>query len=95
MVFDLPPEYEPIEKYQGTLGHKINHKFDSDSVFAPMESARYGILLPKLFWSTVRKNCSSDREKLLKFKAEGQEFAKFLRSLGQFIQTVKGQNNFW
>ena len=24
-----------------------------------------GILLPKLFWPTVRKNCSSDREKLL------------------------------
>ena len=23
-------------------------------------------------------NCSTDREKLLKFKAEGQEFAKFL-----------------
>jgi hypothetical protein len=43
----------------------------------------------------VRKNCSSDREKLLKFKAEGREFAKFLRSLEQFIQTVKGQNNFW
>jgi hypothetical protein len=32
----------------------------------------------------VRKNCSSDREKLLKFEAEGQEFAKFLRSLEQF-----------
>ena len=54
-----------------------------------------GILLPKLFWPTVRKNCSSDREKLLKFKAEGQEFAKFLRWLEQFIQTLKGQNNFW
>ena len=26
--------------------------------------------------------------------AEGQEFAKFLKSLQQFIQTVKGQNNF-
>jgi hypothetical protein len=26
-----------------------------------------GILLPKLFWATVRKNCSSDWEKLLKF----------------------------
>ena len=49
----------------------------------------------KLFWTTVRKNCSSDREKLLKFEAEGQEFAKFLISLEQFIQTVKGQNNFW
>ena len=54
-----------------------------------------GILLPKLFWPTVRKNCSSDREKLFKFAAEGREFEKFLRSLEQFIQTVKGQNNFW
>ena len=42
----------------------------------------------------LRKNCSSDGEKLLKFEAEGQEFAKFLRSLEQFIQTVKGNNNF-
>ena len=37
-----------------------------------------GILFLKLFWPTVRKNCSSDREKLLKFKAEGWEFSKFL-----------------
>ena len=43
----------------------------------------------------MRKNCSSDREKLLKFEAESRDFAKFLRSLEQFIQTVKGQNNFW
>ena len=41
------------------------------------------------------QNCSSDREKLSKFEAEGREFAKFLRPLEQFIQTVKGQNNFW
>ena len=56
---------------------------------------RNGILFRKLFWPTVRKNCSSDREKLLKFEAEGREFEIFLRSLEQFIQTVKGQNNFW
>ena len=43
----------------------------------------------------MRKNCSSDQEKLLKFEAEGRVFAKFLRSLEQFIQTVKGQNNSW
>ena len=43
----------------------------------------------------MRKNCSSDEEKLLKFEAEGREFAKILRSLEQFIRTVKGQNNFW
>ena len=54
-----------------------------------------GILLPKLFWPTVRIYCSSDREKLLKFEAEGWEFAKFFRSLEQIIQAVKGQNNFW
>ena len=41
-----------------------------------------------------KKNCSSDREKLLKLEGEGQEFAKFLRSVEIFIQTVKGQNNF-
>ena len=40
------------------------------------------------------QNFSGDQEKLLKFEAEGREFAKFLRSLEQFIQTVKGQNNF-
>ena len=43
----------------------------------------------------MRKNCSTDRETLLKLQAEGQEFATILRSLDQFIQTVKGQNNFW
>ena len=53
------------------------------------------ILLPKMFWPTVRKNCSSDREKLLKFEAESQDFSIFFRSLEQFIQTMKGQNNFW
>ena len=53
------------------------------------------ILLPKLSSPTVRKKRSSDREKLLKFEAEGREFAKFLRSLEQFIPTVRGHNNFW
>ena len=56
---------------------------------------RYGILFPKLFWPTLRKKCSSYWEKLLKFEAEGQEFAKCLKSHEQFIQAVKGQNNFW
>ena len=43
----------------------------------------------------MRKNCYTDRENLLKIEAEGQEFAKVLRSLEQFIQAMKGQNNFW
>ena len=54
-----------------------------------------GILLPKLFLPIVRKNYSSDREELLKFEAEGREFAKFLRSIEQFFRTMKGRSNFW
>ena len=50
-----------------------------------------GILLPKLSWPTVRKNCSSDREKLLKFEAEGRVVAKYLVFREQFIQTVTKQ----
>ena len=46
---------------------------------------RNGILLPKLFWATVRKNCSSDREKVSKFEAEGREYAKILRSVDRTI----------
>ena len=48
-----------------------------------------GVLLPKLFWPTVRKKCSSDREKLLQFEAECWEFANIWRLLKQFIQTVQ------
>ena len=55
---------------------QISKNFIKDRKFQ-----KNGILLPKLFWPTVRKNCPSDREKLLKFEAEGREFAKFLRSL--------------
>jgi hypothetical protein len=50
-----------------------------------------GILLPKLFWPIV---LFSDWEKRLKIEAEGQEFAKFLRSLEQCIQAMNGQNIF-
>ena len=53
------------------------------------------ILLLKLFWPTVRKNCFKDGEKLLKFKGKGCKFAIFLRSLEQFTQKVKDHNNFW
>ena len=71
---------------------KLTKDYCGSSVFLVKDP---GILLPKLFWPTVRKNFSSDREKLLKFEAEGREFGKFLRSQEHFIQTVKGQNNFW
>ena len=54
---------------------------------------RLGILFPKLFWPSMRKNCSSEREQLLIFEGECWEVANPLRSLEKFIQTVKGQKN--
>ena len=37
----------------------------------------------------LEKNCSSDREKLLKLEAEGREFAKISRLLEQFLKQFK------
>ena len=39
----------------------MSNLFISDPIFSPKQKKNYGILLPKLFWPTVRK---------------GQEFAK-------------------
>ena len=69
--------------------------FIEKSVKSLDEMVNNEILFHKLFWPTVRKNCSRDRGKFLKFEAEGREFSKILRSQEQFIQTAKGQNNFW
>ena len=68
----------------------VSHRFIVCCLYYYFFQIYNGILLPKLFWPSVRNKCSSDREKLLKFKAEGREFAKVLRSLEQFVPTVKG-----
>ena len=34
----------------------------------------------------MRKKCSSDREKMLKFEAEGQQFAIFFNHLNNLLQ---------
>ena len=39
----------------------------------------------------MRKKCSSDQEKSLKYEAESWEFAKNFRSQEQFVRSVKGK----
>ena len=41
LKIDIPLEYGPAEKYQGTLGHKVNHHFEPDTQYWPIETARY------------------------------------------------------
>ena len=75
---------------------KVTEYFSKiDTKVAMKGEIRKWYFVTKIVLTYCEKNSSSDREKLLKFEAEGQEFTKILRSLEQFIQTVKGQNNFW
>ena len=46
--------------------------------------------ITKIVLTYCEKKYYSNQEKILEFDTEGREFAKFLRSLEQFIQTVKG-----
>ena len=47
----------------------------------------------KIVLTYCEKNCFSDREKLFKSEADGREFAKIMRSLEQFVQTMKSQKS--
>ena len=41
LTIDIPLEYGTAEKYQGTLGHKVNHRFEPETNYGPIETARY------------------------------------------------------
>ena len=86
--FDFSLHWVSIVRANSYFFHSLRYIMWSNSkvalLFYQIESWMNGIsiLLSKLFWPTARKKFSSDREKLL-------------RSLEQFIQSVKGQKNFW
>ena len=54
-----------------------------------------GILFPKLFWPTLRKKMFYWWRKSFEVQGWRSRIWKRLRSLEQFIWTVKGQYNFW
>ena len=57
----------------------------------PPGTSKKGFCHQKLFWPfTAWINCSTDREKLLKFEAEGREFAKnIFRKCDKFLTSPK------
>lgn len=40
MTLDLPSEFGNTERFRSTLGHKVNHRFDTNSEFLHIDSAR-------------------------------------------------------
>ena len=52
------------------------HSYKSPS-FLKEEPSLDGILLPKLFWPTVRKNCSRDQENFWNLKLKAENLQKF------------------
>ena len=73
--------YSPKKQSEIKLTFTLKHASSCNDASEPVNKHYVhmyyiGILFPKLFWPTVWKNCSNDREKkLLKLKAEGWEFA--------------------
>ena len=58
------------------------------------DQCKNGILLPKLFWPTVKKIVLEIENNFLDFEAEGQKFAKKSSSLKHFARTLIGQYKF-
>ena len=56
--------------------HPFFHQLDQNMVkdLKGLSNGNLGILLPKLLWPTVRRNCSSDQDMILKFEAEMLKF---------------------
>ena len=89
-------ENQHLKKSYESLRHKAIWSSEVWRTYKPVKTVHFmakssinyrnGILFLKLFWPIVRKNCSRDWEKLLKFEVEGRELAKLLRSLEQFIE---------
>ena len=65
------PKEKNVPGQKPTMDKEI---FDTDGF--SLNLGWNGILFPKLFWPSMRKKYSIDQENLLKFEAEGQEFAK-------------------
>ena len=55
---DISAAFKSSSALQGTLGHKVNHKFNPNSVYVHYDTPRFGIIL------TVRtiKNVMKDQE---------------------------------
>ena len=81
-------------EYLDCLVEWFHEVFKNLETLGTIIKSKHGILVSKLSWPTVRKKCSSDRGKLLKFKAESQE----LRTCKNFeiTKTIcsNSENNF-
>ena len=53
------------------------------------------IVVTKIVLDYCENNCSSDREKLLTFEAEGREFEKLCDHYRTICSNNETQNNFW
>ena len=78
-------KFEKIDNSCFQIFHESQQKQHAVYKLTPLKQLQQN----KWYFVTVKKKWSSDREKFWKFEAEGREFGKILRSLEQFIQTVK------
>ena len=82
-------EFDEIKNYyKGLVGVKEEDLYVvSKEGYRALTAVRKCFFVYKFVFCS--QNCSCDQEKVLKFEAEGRKFAKILRSLAQFIQSVQ------
>ena len=56
ITIDIPPAYKSTSDYQGTLGHKVNHRFNPNSVYVHYDTPRFGIILAVMTQEKIVKD---------------------------------------
>ena len=49
----IPPEFESMAKFRGTIGHKVNHSFKPNSFYVQIDSPRFGVIVAVMSSRTI------------------------------------------
>ena len=89
-TIDIPPAYKSTSDYQGTLGHKVNHRFNPNSIYMHYDTPRFGIILAVRTQEKIMK----DQEYFANYGYKFFFAPRWHRMLfRQFVKENPSQNN--
>ena len=90
ITIDIPPAYKSTSDYQGTLGHKVNHRFNPNSVYVHYDTPRFGIILAVMTQEKIVK----DQEYFADYEYQFKDGPRWYRCLfRQYAKENPTQNN--
>ena len=87
---DIPPTFKSTSAFQGTLGHKVNHKFNPNSVYIHYDTPRFGIILAVKTQTKVMKDQEYFADYGYQFKVGPRWYRRLFR---QYAKENPTQNN--